>query len=445
MKINIPSYVNTILDRLNENGYEAYIVGGCVRDAILGIPPSDYDVCTNCLPNKMEEIFIDFNTIETGIKHGTLTVMSEGNPIEITTFRTDGEYIGHRKPQNVTFEASLSEDLKRRDFTINALCCDKKGNLTDLFGGCEDIENCIIKCVGKPSKRFDEDALRIMRAVRFASVLRFKIDRETEIAIQNQKELLMEISVERIFSELKKLICGKSAGQILYNYRDVFGEIIPELKPCFDFPQKCPHHCYDVYKHICVSVDNIKSDDTLRLVMLLHDIGKPEMMTQDENGIMHFKKHQFAGANKAKTILERLKCDKKTQERIFNLIWEHDNRIPSLKKSVRKMISKYGFDFFEDYLCVRRADTLAQSDFHREEKLAQLDKLEQLAQEIKEENSCLKISDLDVSGHDMINLGYYGKNIGLALAFSLSAVLDEKTENKKEKIINYLRENFQNE
>ena len=284
MEIFIPQFVRTALDRLNECGYEGYIVGGCVRDSLLGKKPHDYDVCTNCTPDKMLEVFANFRTIETGLKHGTLTVLIEGEPVEITCYRSDGEYIGHRKPAQVTFESSLEEDLKRRDFTVNAMAYSPKEGLIDLYGGQGDLEKGIIKCVGEPEKRFDEDALRILRGLRFSSCLGFEIEEKTSKAILEQRELLKSISAERIASELKKLLCGKGARKILLDYREVIAVFIPELRESFDFRQNNPHHFLDVYGHICLSVENVRPQWQMRLTMLLHDIGKDE---QYESGISH--------------------------------------------------------------------------------------------------------------------------------------------------------------
>lgn len=439
MKIEIPNYVKVVLNRLHENGYEAYIVGGCVRDTLLGKTPYDYDVCTNCLPMKMKEIFSDFDTVDSGLKHGTLTIISESKPVETTTYRSDGKYLNHRKPEQVKFESSLEQDLLRRDFTINAMCFNENDELIDMFNGQEDLKNKVIRCVGDPEKRFDEDALRIMRGLRFASVLGFEIEEKTSKAIFEKSELLKEISSERILSEMKKLLCGKNACKILLDYREVFAVIIPELKPAFDFPQNCPHHCYNVYEHICHSVENILPQPALRLTMLFHDIAKPDVVKTDENGIDHFKLHQFASAEKAKVILNRLKCDKKTSQKVFELIWEHDNRIPAQKKSVKKLMSKHDDNFFEEYLMVRRADTLAQSDYKREEKLKNLDDLKRIYDEIKEENSCLKIKDLEVNGNDIIALGLKGKEIGSALQLALDGVINEEIKNNKEEILNYIK------
>lgn len=442
MKINIPEYVRKTLDILENGGYSAYIVGGCVRDALMGKSPHDYDVCTDCPPERTVKLFSGFHTIETGLKHGTLTVISEGEPVEITTFRSDGVYADHRRPQSVKFEKSLSEDLKRRDFTVNAMCYNGREGLIDLYGGAEDLQKGVIRCVGDPLERFDEDALRIMRALRFSAVLGFDIEANTALAMRKLSGLLNRISAERIFTELKKLLCGSSAEKILLEYKDIMGVIIPELIPTFDCGQNCPHHIYNVYEHICKSVSFVEPDEELRLTMLLHDIEKPALKKTDEKGVDHFKKHQFASAETAKKILRRMKCSNKTEAWIFNLIREHDNRIPPQKKSVRRLISKYGFEFFGDWLEVRRADTMAQSEYRRCEKLKELDELEELGVQIMEEKSCFKISDLAVNGNDMIEMGYSGSEIGRALEFALDGVIDELVVNGRQELIDYLRRNF---
>ena len=445
MKIDIPGYARTALDMLHACGFKAYIVGGCVRDAVLGKAPDDYDICTDCTPDMMKQVFAGFPAIETGIKHGTLTVLIDRKPIEITTFRSDGKYTDHRKPDSVRFEKELSQDLKRRDFTVNALCYNEREGIVDLFGGISDIENKVIKCVGKPQERFDEDALRIMRAMRFSSVLDFEIEKNTAQAIHEQKELLRAISAERIAAALKKLLCGRDPARILTEYRDVMAVVIPQLEPCFDFAQNNPHHCYDVYTHICRSVNNIEPDWVLRLTMLLHDIGKPAVMTVDENGIFHFKTHQQKSADMAQEITAALKLDNKSRKRIHSLVLEHDNRIPARKKSVRRLLSKYDAQFFADYLKVRRADTLAQSEYLRNQKLAELDELERLAREILDEQLCLHISDLDINGNDLKALGLDNTEIGKGLKLLLEAVIEERIPNRKAELTDYIKEQQTNE
>ena len=445
MKINIPPYVTAVIDRLTQNGYQAYTVGGCVRDALMGKKPHDYDVCTDCVPEEMVRIFSDFHTIETGLKHGTLTVMSEHMPVEVTTYRSDGEYTDHRRPDSVKFERELSEDLKRRDFTVNAMCYNPDEGLVDMFDGAQDLEKGVIRCVGCAADRFEEDALRIMRALRFASTLDFEIEADTAAAMREKSHLLAAVSAERIFTELKKLLCGKAVRRIMLDYSDLMTVIIPELAPCIGCEQHNIHHCYDVYEHICRSVEYIEPDEDMRLTMLFHDIGKPRKKTTDENGIDHFKLHQLASADMAQEILLRLKSSRSTLLRVTSLIKEHDNRIPANRRSVKRFLSKYDHDFFYDWLEVRRADTAAQSDYMMAEKMAELDKLEEIAYEIEQENCCLKVGELAVNGHDMMALGYQGRAIKSALEFALSAVIDEQVENEHGALLAFIKDGFHEE
>ena len=439
MEINVPDFAVTAIRLLEQGGYEAYCVGGCVRDSLIGKKPYDWDICTNALPSQLKQVFCDYYTIETGLKHGTLTVIIDKNPVEITTFRSDGSYADHRRPDKVEFISDLKGDLERRDFTINAVCYNPKRGLIDIFGGEADLKNKIIRCVGNPAARFEEDALRILRAIRFSSVLGFGLEGDTTRAVFSQKELLRYISPERIFSELKKLVCGKNADEVLLEYGEIIAVFIPEIIPCFKFPQNNPHHCLDVWEHICKSVGLCRPQAEIRLAMLLHDIGKPMMATTDENGINHFKKHQYAGAEMAVEILRRLRCDNDTIKYVHDLICEHDNRIPVERTAVKRFISRYDYDFFMDYLEVRRADTYAQSDYKREEKLKALDQLAIIAIELEEQNACLKISDLKADGNDMMALGLSGKEIGDALKRVLEAVISEEINNDKDEILEYVR------
>lgn len=442
MYIKIPTYVQAVIDVLAKNEYEAYIVGGCVRDSLMGIEPHDHDVCTNCTPDKLVQIFKDFHTIDTGLKHGTLTVMSDHIPVEVTTYRSDGEYTDHRRPDSVRFERELSEDLKRRDFTVNAMCYNPETGLVDMFEGENDLKNGIIRCVGNAEERFEEDALRIMRALRFASVLDFKIEENTAAAMRTKSHLLSAISAERILSELKKLLCGKAVCRILLEYNDILAVVIPEITPCVGCIQNNIHHCYTVYEHICHSVENIEPTEDLRLAMLFHDIAKPLKKTTDADGVDHFKLHPMAGAEVAQAVLGRLKSSNKTIKLVTSLIREHDNRIPAARRSVRRFIAKYDYNFFFNWLKVRRADTMAQSDFQRTEKLEELDNLEAIGKTIMEEACCLKTSDLAINGYDIMSLGFKGGQIKSALDFALDAVIDETVPNEHNMLINYIKENF---
>ena len=442
LNIIIPDYVKKAMQMLLDKGFQAYAVGGCIRDTLLDKQPNDWDVCTDCLPERIKEVFNDFRTIDTGIKHGTVSVMVDSEIVEITTFRSEGEYENHRRPLNVDFVSDLKEDIKRRDFTVNAMCCDINSDIYDFYNGIDDLNNGIIRCVGIPDERFEEDALRILRGLRFASVLGFEIDESTKNAMLKKKDLLNFISGERIRAELLKLLCGKNVENILNEYRDIFAVIIPEIQPCFDFEQNNPHHCLTVWEHIAKSVASVRPDPIIRMTMLLHDIGKPQMKTVDENGIYHFKKHQYIGAEMSKEILKRLKFDNRAADYIYHLIWEHDNRIPVKIKDIKKFISKYDFHFIFDYLEVRRGDTYAQSEYKRAEKLKELDDIAVIAFDILSSDACLKISDLKIRGNDLIELGLSGKAIGDWLNKLLDMVIEEKIENQKDILLNYIKENI---
>lgn len=436
---------NYLIETIENAGFEAYQVGGCVRDFFMKRKCDDIDITTSAKPGDLEKILAENNIkyIETGLKHGTVTAVFDGDNFEITTYRTDGEYIDNRHPENVSFVSNIDEDLSRRDFTINAIAYNpNKDEIVDLFGGRNDIENKIIKAVGNPDKRFKEDTLRIMRAVRFSSTLGFEIEENTKAALFRNKELLKNVSAERIFTELSKLLLGDNVFDVLTEYKEIMGVIIPELVPIFTCGQNTVWHIFDVYTHTAKTVEQSPRLLSLRLTMLLHDIGKPRMHTVDENGISHFKKHQFEGAYMAEKILKRLRIDNASAKYIYELIWEHDNRIPATKKSVRRFMAQHDFDFVMDYLEVRRADTYAQSDYKRQEKLAELDHIAELAMEIKEDNECIHICDLDINGKDFIQMGFGGKDIGIGLELALNGVIDEKVENKKEELKGYIESNF---
>lgn len=437
IEIKIPQYAAELMQVLEQAGYEVWCVGGCVRDALMGVTPHDWDLCTSAMPDEMMKAFSAYRTIPTGLKHGTLTVLNRGEMVEITTYRCDGDYLDHRRPESVTFVRDIRSDLERRDFTMNAICMNIRGELFDPFDGEGDIKRGLIRCVGEPRRRFDEDALRIFRAVRFAAKTGFPIDSETLDAAMDMRSLLDEVSAERLYSELKSLLIQPHAGEVLRQYREIIAQVIPEVRDSFDFPQNNPHHCYDIWEHITHSVENIRPDPLLRTVMLLHDIGKPMKHTVDEKGVDHFKLHQLAGADMADEILRRLKSDTASRKRITALVAEHDNRIPAQVKSVKRFIAKYDYGFYSDWLEVRRADTLAQSQYLREEKLAELDELGRIAEELRGQDACLKISDLAVGGKELMALGYKGKEIGDLLKLMLSEVIEERLDNTPEALTDF--------
>lgn len=434
----LPSYVKTAIDYLKTAGFEAYAVGGCVRDSLLGKEPFDWDLCTSAEPSAICEVFKDFNVIKTGLRHGTVTVRIEHNSVEITTFRTDGEYLDHRRPQKVMFVKNLKEDLSRRDFTINALCYNDSCGVIDLFDGKNDLENKIIRCVGDADKRFEEDALRILRALRFSSCLGFEIEKKTSEAIFKKMHLLKEISSERIRVELLKMLCGKDVEKVLLKYRDVLAVIIPEIKKTFDFKQNNPHHIYDVYTHIVKATACVKGDENLKMVMLLHDIAKPDTVSVDQNGLYHFKMHPTLSCEQARGILNRLRFDNKSKEKILNHIYEHDNRFPAVRKSVRKFIAKYDYDFFFEHLEIRLADTLAQSDYSREGNLYDLSEKKRIAHELLSENAQLSLKNLEIDGGILMAEGYpEGKILGVILRDCFEAVVCENIKNDKNELLEY--------
>ena len=434
----LPVEIDLVLGMLEGAGYDAYIVGGCVRDRIIGKAVSDYDVATSATPEEVERVFKDFRVVETGIKHGTVTVISGEYPVEITTFRVDGDYSDGRHPESVTYTKRIEDDLSRRDFTVNSMACDRRGNVVDPFGGREDAEKKIIRCTGDPETRFGEDALRIIRALRFSSTLGFEIDRNTAEAIHKMKDDLNKISVERVFSELKKLLCGADVFRVLRDYSDVVCTLIPEMTPAVGFDHKSRYHCYDVYTHIIKSVEAIEPDPVLRLSMLFHDIGKPYVFTEEESGVRHFKGHGDVSERIARERLEALRCDGETLRLVTLFCKIHDRPLVPERRPVRRLLSKLSFDELVMLCKISRADSVAHAPEFRE-RAKTADAVVRIAEEIIRDNECFKLSDLAVDGNDMIALGLRGHDIGDALKEVLSLVIDEKLPNEKEEIIKYIK------
>lgn len=423
-----------ILDRLHRAGYEAYAVGGCVRDSILGRVPGDWDITTNALPEDTKKLFK--RTIDTGIEHGTVTVMVDKEGYEVTTYRIDGKYEDSRHPSEVTFTKSLTEDMKRRDFTINAMAYNEEEGLIDRFGGLEDIKERVIRCVGNPKERFSEDALRIMRAVRFSAQLDYRIENETREAITELAETLNKISAERIQTELVKLLLSDHPEKLMTAYElGITKVIMPEFDKCMDTPQNNPHHMYNVGEHIVKSVQNIRADKLLRLTMLMHDMGKADTISIDNDGICHFYGHAKVSEDIAGNIFKRLKFDRDTMDRACNLIRYHDDRFPATPRNVRRAMNRIGNDF-PLYIEVRYADTLAQSQFARDEKLKLIDDTFNLYQEIIEKKEAVTIKDLAVNGKDLMGAGVsQGKEIGRVLKAMLEDVLDDPGHNSKDYLL----------
>ncbi len=429
MKIMLPDNVRYAISLLERAGFECYIVGGCVRDALRGITPHDYDLTTSATPDEMLSVFDGLHVIPTGIKHGTLTVLLDGEPLEITTFRTDGEYIDNRHPESVSFSRRLSDDLSRRDFTVNAMAYSERTGLVDLFNGQSDLESGVIRAVGDPEKRFLEDGLRIMRGLRFASVLGFKIENETSAAIFSCRELLSNIAVERLWVEFKKLVCGVGASEILRSYAEVIGVMIPEILPMLGFDQRTHFHCYDVYEHTLRVLEGCDaSDEVLRLAAYFHDIGKPQTLTVDQNG-GHFYGHAEAGAELTNAIFRRFHTDNASREQVVRLIREHCRQIEPAERSVRRFAASHDSLAAQRYVALYRADRLACAPDNRD--TSTIDAIESLLNKLAEEKTCLSLATLAVHGDDLTALGYRGREIGEALKYLLSEVIDGHLPNDR--------------
>lgn len=429
-----------VVDKLISNGFKAYLVGGGVRDFLLKKKCHDFDVATSALPEQIISVFESEKKVLSGLRHGTVGVVCFGKVYEVTTFRRDDEYLDNRHPSSVQFVDDLKEDLARRDFTINALAYSEKEGVIDYFGGIKDLQNKVIKCVNDPNKRFKEDALRILRALRFSSQLSFKIDAKTERAIFADKDLLKNISAERIADELYKILTGNNVYEVLTRYREVIAVVIPELVPCFDFDQRSVYHSLTVYDHIAKSVELAKKDKTIRLALLLHDIGKPECFTVDERDRGHFYGHPKVSAEIAKKILKRLKVDKESYFTILKLIDKHDEVLPETPSAVKRALKELGDKKFSMLLVMQEADTKAHSKRGVRIRLKHLYEIKRIYSLIKRENQCYSLKMLAVSGNDLKELGYSGIETGEALNFLLDAVIDEKVKNEKEDLISFLND-----
>lgn len=441
MTMDMPKNVDIAINLLQSAGFEAYAVGGCVRDSLLGKTPNDWDITTSAKPEDMKSVFADFHCIDTGIKHGTVTVVIDGESLEITTFRLDGEYEDNRHPKSVTFTSNLGADLGRRDFTVNAMAYSKMTGTVDLFGGQNDLKNKIIRCVGDPDRRFNEDALRILRALRFASALDFEIEEKTAQSLLKNRALLGNISEERIAKELLKLVCGKGAKRILTDFAPVLFEILPELQPMYKNSHDNPHHCYDIYEHTLIAVESIDPEPTLRFAMLLHDCGKPAVKKFDENGVAHFYGHQRISAEISAQILARLKVSNKFRDEILFLVSNHDRW--ELYENTEKMpryLSKFGLDGVLNLLKVMRADVLAQSPEYRY-RLDQIADAEETAKNLAAQKPCLSLSELQINGRTLMDIGIpQGRKLGAVLAQLLDEVIDGVTKNTQEALTTRARE-----
>lgn len=420
----------TIINTLNNKGFEAYAVGGCVRDMLFGLEPADWDICTNASPKETEMCFADYTVLETGLVHGTVTLILNHKPYEITTFRCDGGYSDNRHPDNVQFVKNIEEDLRRRDFTINAMAYDGK-NFVDLFCGANDLNNGIIRTVGNADERFKEDGLRILRGLRFGARFNFKIDEDTAEAMMKNKGLLDNIARERIYKEFKQFLVNDGAGSLLMEYREIFAQIIPQIKAMFDFDQHSKYHCYDVWEHTVKALDFAPNKIDIRLAVLLHDIGKPHCFTTDEKGEGHFYGHPKISKEIAEKILSDLKIDNKTRKTVLTLVENHDVIIEPTKKAVKRRLIRLQKDNFEKLLIVKECDTIGQSRHFREEKLKRLQEIKSIYNEILAEEQCLSLKDLAVNGRDIMSLNVkQGREIGNILHTLFNMVVAESVPNE---------------
>lgn len=438
IRICLPRKVEDIIDRIQAAGYEAYAVGGCIRDSILGKEPDDWDITTSAKPEEVKKLFD--RTIDTGIQHGTVTVMYGKEGFEVTTYRIDGKYEDSRHPKDVTFTANLKEDLRRRDFTINAMAYNPKDGLVDLYEGVQDMKRGLIRCVGDARERFTEDALRMMRAVRFSAQLGYIIEEKTKKAVMELAPTLHNISAERIRTELVKLLLSAHPDFLKIAYETgITAQILPEFDICMKTEQNNPHHCYYVGEHILHTLPYVKADKVLRLAMLFHDIGKPRTLTVDENGITHNHGHAVAGEEIALRIMKRLKFDNDTIDKVGRLVRYHDLKIESSAKSIRRAVHQTGEDIFPLLFSVKYADIMAQSEYQREEKLSELETLKNIYHTIIAEKDCLSLKDLAVTGSDLLAIGMKpGREMGLTLHKLLEVVLEEPEHNQKDYLLSLL-------
>lgn len=426
-----------VLERLFAAGYEAYLVGGCVRDSLMGRTPHDWDVATSAEPQEVAALFKDQKVIETGLRHGTVTILAEGEPVEVTTYRIDGAYTDGRRPDGVRFTRSLAEDVARRDFTINALAWNPAEGLRDLVGGERDLKAGIVRCIGDAEQRFSEDGLRLLRALRFSSELGFAIAPDTKAALLRCLPLLSKVSPERTTAELLRLLCGKNVLAVLEEYSEVIFALIPELRPTLGCEQTNPYHCYDVWHHIIHAVENIEPEPLLRLTMLLHDIGKPK--TNEESGI--FRGHPEAGAKIAAGILERVRLDRRTQRTIVTLVTYHDAKIPPERTEVRRWLARLGEENLRRLVRIKFADNRAKRPEVWEARRPGFEALSDLVESVIADGDCCRIDQLAVGGSELLALGIpAGEAVGRTLRSLLERVVSDELVNERAALLSAAQE-----
>ena len=440
-RIHIPKNVSYIIKTLENNGFSAFVVGGCVRDSLLGNIPNDWDITTNATPHQIKALFD--KTVDTGISHGTVTVLIDGIPYEVTTFRKDGEYKDSRHPEYVEYTDDLILDLSRRDFTVNAMAYNDKSGLVDHFGGINDLENSIIKCVGNPTTRFSEDALRMLRAVRFSAQLSFSIDKETLSALKEKSDDIIKISAERIHEELNKILLSDNAFLAFLTLHEttLLKNILPEFDRCFDTEQNIKYHLYNVGIHSLYVAENCSKKLYLKYAALLHDIGKPDCRNTDENGVDTFRNHAKLSTELSENILKRLKFDNKSIDKILRLIKFHDREIVVSKKAIKRAIIDVGDDIFEDLIDLKRAEVYAQNTMLTLPRLKTYNDIIEIYEEIQKNKEAMSLADLDINGNDILKLGYAGKDIGIILKNVLLHIINAPEDNQKEKILKFIKKN----
>ena len=435
--INLPEQVRRALARLEAAGHEAFVVGGAVRDYVRGADTgTDWDITTSALPEETETIFSGYRVIEAGMKHGTVTVLLDGEPLEITTYRVDGGYSDHRHPDEVRFTRSLREDLRRRDFTMNAMAYSPRTGVVDPFGGQADLAAGVVRCVGEPDRRFQEDALRILRALRFASALGMGIHPDTARAARDSRTLLTSVAAERVRVELTKLLCGADAERVLLEFPDILSVPLPEIGAMVCFDQHNPHHDRDVWAHTAAVTAAIPAQPVLRWAALLHDVGKPPCFSLAEDGVGHFYGHAAESARMADGILRRLRFDTDSREEIVRLIRYHDLPIQPERRPVKRLMNKLGPDTVRRLIELHKADTRGQAALCAG-RIAEYDAVAAVLDEILNEKECFSLRDLAVNGTDMMSIGLAGRDIGRALNACLTAVMEEKLPNERAALLEY--------
>jgi tRNA nucleotidyltransferase (CCA-adding enzyme) len=465
IEARMPTCIRNVLTRLEDSGYEAYAVGGCIRDCLLSIVPTDWDICTSAQPEQIMGCFTDYRVIPTGLKHGTVTVVAPDEDryreaesreaqspnvqtneirgavrdiyreVEVTTYRVDGDYSDNRRPDSVRFVSDSRDDLKRRDFTVNAMAYSLDKGFVDFFGGVGDLKNRLIRCVGDPDKRFNEDGLRILRAMRFSSVYGFDIEEDTDRAAHENRELLKNISAERIASELDMIILGDGAKFVLKKYADAIMVILPEIGPMIGFDQNNIYHVYDVWEHSLVCLDNSPKQLDIRLAMLLHDIEKPTCYSNDGD-MGHFYGHARKSSVVAGEILKRLKYDNRTIQNVTALVLHHDDKFVYDKTHIKRMLNKYGAEMLDKLISVKRADALGKNLKLNGSKVVEIDRYKELVDEVLSEKQCFCLKELAIDGSDLIAAGIpESRKIGEILNMLLSMVIEDKLKNNRDELL----------